>query len=81
MAYMEGYIAGFAWRNRFVMSNAFRERFNLAPSEYCVSVVDALRNLSLRVPLLHELTYGTTWLYKSRDAARNSRLVLYNALI
>jgi len=67
---MEGYIAGFAWKNRFVMSNAFRVRFSLAPSEYCVTVIDALR-----VPLLHELTYRTTWLYKSRDAAYNSRLI------
>jgi hypothetical protein len=75
MACMEDYIADFAWTNRFVKSNVFRVTFSLAPSEYCVSVPDALQNLSLRVPLLHELKYRTTPLYNSRDAAHNSRLV------
>jgi hypothetical protein len=70
-----GYIAGFGWQNRFVKSNIFRTRFKRAPAEYCISVTPVLRNLPLRVPLLRELTYCTTWRHKSRDAAHNSRLV------
>jgi len=74
-AYMESYIVGLDWRKRFVKSDIFRLTCSWAPSEYCISVTRVLRNLALHVPLLHELAYGTTWLYKCRDAAHNSRLV------
>jgi len=69
------YIVGLDWSKRFVKSNIFRVRCSWAPSEFCVSVTHALRNLRLHVPLLHELAYRIPWLYKSRDAAYNSRLV------
>ena len=60
MACMAGYIAGCDLRKRFVKSNIFWVRFSWAPSEYCVSVTDAMQNLPVHVPLFCELTYRTS---------------------